>query len=46
MPGGHYLSLGLYNYGGRFGGLTIRSAPTLVVNARDSTLTPVVLPAH
>jgi glutathionylspermidine synthase len=35
-PNGEWLSIGLYNYGGRFGGMTIRSADDLVISARKS----------
>jgi hypothetical protein len=39
---GEYVSLGLYNYGGVLGGVTIRTAPSLVVSARKSAFIPVV----
>jgi len=41
-PDGQYLSLGLYNYGGQLGAVTIRAAPSLVVSARKSLFVPVV----
>jgi hypothetical protein len=42
-PTGEYLSIGLYNYGGHFGGMTIRAAPSLMISARKSAFIPVAL---
>ena len=41
-PDGRVLSLGLHNYGGRLGGVTVRAGESLVVSARRSRLIPVV----
>jgi hypothetical protein len=41
---GSWISLGLYNYGGRLGGVTIRVGPDVVVSARRSWFIP-ILPA-
>ncbi|HVE86468.1 MAG TPA: hypothetical protein VND93_26610, partial [Myxococcales bacterium] len=40
-PDGQVLSLGLYNHGGRLGGVTLRAGDSLVVSARRSRLVPV-----
>jgi hypothetical protein len=37
---GRYVSIGLYSYGGRFGGMAMRTAPQLVISARRSALLP------
>jgi hypothetical protein len=39
---GEWLSLGLYNFGGRLGAVTIRSGASMVVSARKSRFIPVV----
>jgi hypothetical protein len=44
VAGGDWLSVGLYNYGGQLGAVTLRTAPTLVVSARRSLFIPVVVP--
>ncbi len=41
LPNGESLSVGLYNYGGQLGGITLRSASSLVISARRSTFIPV-----
>ncbi len=40
-PDGQWLSFGLYNYGGQFGGMTCRYASSLIVSARRSTFVPI-----
>lgn len=40
--GGQFLSLGLYNYGGRLGGITLRAGGSRNVSARDSVFLPAV----
>jgi hypothetical protein len=39
---GQFLSLGLYNYGGRLGGITLRAGRSRNVSARDSVFIPAV----
>jgi hypothetical protein len=39
---GEWVSVGLYNYGGRLGGITVRTSPRLIVSARESSFIPVV----
>lgn len=39
---GQFLSLGLYSYGGRLGGITLRAGGSRNVSARDSVFIPVV----
>jgi hypothetical protein len=39
---GQFLSLGLYSYGGRLGGITLRTGPSRNVSARDSVFIPAV----
>jgi glutathionylspermidine synthase len=40
--GGQFLSLGLYNYGGQLGGITLRAGRSRNVSARDSVFIPAV----
>jgi hypothetical protein len=40
---GQWLSIGLYSYGGVFGGMTIRAAPSLIISARKSMFIPVAI---
>jgi len=40
---GQFLSLGLYNYGGRLGGVTLRAGTSCNVVARDSVFIPAVV---
>ena len=37
-----YLSLGLYNHAGKLGGVTIRTAPSLMVGTRDTDFFSIV----
>jgi glutathionylspermidine synthase len=39
---GLWISVGIYNYGGRLGGITLRTASDLVISARTASFIPVV----
>jgi hypothetical protein len=41
-PDGEYVSIGLYSYAGKFGGMTLRTSKTCVISARDSRFIAVV----
>lgn len=41
---GRFVSLGLHNFDGELGGITLRAAPAQVVSARDSAFLPVLTP--
>jgi hypothetical protein len=41
-PEGEWISLGLYNYGGRLGAITIRLGGSLVISGRDTAFVSVV----
>ncbi len=42
---GDWLSVGVMDYGGQFGGFVLRSSPNLTVNVRQSAFVPVAFPA-
>jgi hypothetical protein len=41
-PSGEWTSFGLYNYGGRMGGIALRTDPSLLIGARTAAFVPVL----